>query len=297
MVYFFHHYELPAILQQERVQHLLSRNGNANVTVTAGQLQTNQNTGNNADGDATENGENAATTQNQTNMANGHIATDIDDDGGDDDHHILQNHVDQDLLNEIFEGVEDVRVGGFNIDQQLLHHIEEEIQELQFSHNQTLVNDDVSDLPSQPLINDGSSVVPSTSAESVYSNRDNSDTSGLNTKSSPSDRSNVSQSETRVSVSAVSASPDCDTTCSTEGAFSQTKSETESKFCDTQPVSDSSCSENVKSGMNSDRCVNSESAIGVENVTVNTGARLRFDRNVNSATDLSKQSDDQGTEV
>lgn len=297
MVYFFHHYELPAILQQARVQQLLSRNGNTNITVTAGQLQTNQNTGNNADRGAAENGDNAATTQNQTNMANGHIATGIDDENDDDDHHILQNHVDQDLLNEIFEGVEDVRVGGFNIDQQLLHHIEEEIQELQFSHNQTLVNDDVPDLPSEPLVNDGSSVGPSTSAESVNSNRNNSHTGGLNTNSSPSEMSNMSQSETRDSVSAVSASPDCDTTCSAEGASSQTKSGTGSKFCDTRPVSDISCSENVKSGMNSDRCVNSQSAIGRENLTVDTGANLRFRGNTSSATDLPQQSDDHGTEV
>ncbi|KAH3696971.1 membralin-like isoform X2 [Dreissena polymorpha] len=155
MVYFFHHYELPAILQQAQIQQLLNRNrsrGGAGNQNPANQNAANPDTGSPdataADSDPIMNG---------GPLLNGHIATEILNpvENG----HILQNNVDQELLNEIFDGVDDVQVEGFNIDQQLLHNLEEEIQEIQNHHNQavnsgltlsatSVMNNVVEDLPS-----------------------------------------------------------------------------------------------------------------------------------------------------
>lgn len=286
MVYFFHHYELPAILQQARVQQLLNRNGNTNITVTAGQIRGNPNAGNNAQQTTTENGGNTnSVTSQQTNTANGHIVT-ADSDLDDTDHNILHNNVDQGLLNEIFEGVEDVHVDGFNIDQQLLHHLEEEIQELQFSHNQTVSN-----------------------SENVSHLNENHDESFVDLNGTPNSRgelgthftqsnSNVlNQSENSASVSTDLPSPDCDTSVSAESACSQLKTVTQSNICDTQSGSenlnsDTGTSEDVRGS------VSSQSAIGDENQSINNGANLRFRGNAGNATSLSHgASSEQGTEV
>ncbi|XP_053395046.1 membralin-like isoform X1 [Mercenaria mercenaria] len=284
MVYFFHHYELPAILQQARVQQLLNRNGNANITVTAGQYRSTPNTGNNAQQTTTENGGNENTTNpQQPNIANGHIITDAND-GDDGVRHILQNNVDQGLLNEIFEGVEDVQVGGFNIDQQLLQNLEEEIQELQFSHNQT-----VSNTENLPEVN---------ASQEMPVNSSNSHRSDLITNQTQSDSNVLNQSENSVSVSADLQSPDCDTACSAESACSETKSVTQSETCDTQSDSGRLNLENKPSeGVPLNSSDSSQSAIGDENQTDNTGANLRFRVNASGATGLPPKAGDHGTEV
>jgi len=137
MVYFFHHYELPAILQQARVQQLLNRNGTGNVPgMGVPHTPANHVPPTNAGTAGTET--QAGTTPQPANLPNGHI--DIDTHAGDQQQHILHNHIDQGLLNEIFEGVDDVQVDGFNIDQQLLMNLEEEIQEIQNTHSEAVAN-------------------------------------------------------------------------------------------------------------------------------------------------------------
>lgn len=284
MVYFFHHYELPAILQQARVQQLLTRNGNTNITVTAGQVR---NTANQTTGNGTEqgtNGGNLAEPQ-QVNMANGHIATEVSDE--DDGHHILQDNMDQGLLNEIFEGVEDVRIGGFNIDQQLLHHIEEEIQELQFSHNQTVSN---TENLTEPSIREETSTDLNSSANS--SQQSDLNPAGIESSST----SMLNQSVNINSVSADTASLDCDTASSADGACMQINSVTQSKTCDTDCRRLHADSENSEKER-SESSVASQSAIGNDNKAVDSGANLRFRSNKRNVSDSPKTPDDQGTEV
>jgi len=140
MVYFFHHYELPAILQQARVQQLIARSGSG-----ASNAETNNGADSPAQGDATPPHDTDDNTPQggqpgglgQGHVANGRIVTEVNNamvENG----NLLQNHIDQGLLNEIFEGVDDVRVNGLNIDQQLLHNLEEEIQVIQMNHNRAV---------------------------------------------------------------------------------------------------------------------------------------------------------------
>ncbi|XP_060551258.1 membralin-like isoform X2 [Ruditapes philippinarum] len=282
MVYFFHHYELPAILQQARVQQLLNRNGNANITVTSGQIRGTANAGNNAQQTATENGGNVnSTNPEQANIANGHIVTG-DNDLDETDHNILHNNVDHGLLNEIFEGVEDVQVDGFNIDQQLLHHLEEEIQELQFSHNQAVSNRENLDSPST-----------SQGETLIDSNRTTNSRGELGTNFTHSENNVLNQSENSAPVSADLPSTDCDTSASAGSACSQLETVTQSKYCDTQ-----SDSKSVNSDTGTSDAVSSQSAIGDENQSLNTGANLRFRGNTGNAINLSQEATgEQGTEV
>lgn len=279
MVYFFHHYELPAILQQARVQQLLNRHGNANITVTAGRIQNGTTASNNPGQTGTENGTNTETTEGPAIIANGHLPNNDDDD--DDDHHILQNHVDQGLLNEIFEGVEDVRVGGYNIDQQLLQNIEEEIQELQFQHNQALNDDDEH--------------VESSTSDNDSANLSSANSSGLSDLNSNLSNLNLSQSENRDSVS---ASVDCDTASSLKVGTVQETSENQSQSLKTVPHGiGSEREESMECCQNAGYSENSPSAIGDGSISVSSGASLRHRGNTGGTTDLPDRSNDQGTEV
>ena len=140
MVYFFHHYELPAILQQARVQQLLAQNGTANMhSNTTNDVPTDQDAQEGVTPETAVEGNytglNSVNQDRDQPLLNGNINT---DEVHGVNHHILENHVDAGILNELLEGVEDVRVGGFNIDQQLLNNLEEEIEELQFTNNAVL---------------------------------------------------------------------------------------------------------------------------------------------------------------
>ncbi|KAL4236458.1 hypothetical protein ACF0H5_004844 [Mactra antiquata] len=271
MVYFFHHYELPAILQQARVQRLINHNMNnannvtvnatGNMVVTSGD---NENPAANAENDTNNEGQ-------PTTTVNGQIITDAHDAGN--TRQIIQNHVDQGLLNEIFEGVDDVRVDGYNIDQRLLNHIEEEIQELQFTHNPSAqVAADVADgggSSDNNVISDNNS-----ETEATASNINN---TSIDSSQLQSELPGTSQSG--ASMSSVPASDCCDNKIDTK--------------CDNVSNSKtSSCEDNSLNGENSDTSrtvVDSQSAIG----SSETGVRYRG--TMNGAE--SNIQDNSGTEV
>lgn len=197
MVYFFHHYELPAVLQQAQVQRLLNRNGRIPGRGVS-QNSANQETASTG-GESQE----SVTVDGTDQTRNTH--TEHRDEH--ENENILQNHIDQGLLNEIFEGVDDIQIGGFNIDQELLTNIEEEIQVIQNSHNRT-VSSSVRQQDSDPP------VTADSNANSSHQ-QENPDSTGAEISAT------------------LPATCDCDSVNSTDGATVLSTSETQSGSCDT----------------------------------------------------------------
>lgn len=190
MVYFFHHYELPAIIQQAHVQHFLNRNGPGSVPGRG--VPPNQANHVPPANEGSGGAESQTGTAPADNLPNGRVTAPVETEG----QNILHNHIDQGLLNEIFEDVDDVQVDGYNIDQQLLMNLEDEILEIQNTHGQTVAESNRhSDTANTQVAETSDQVVPGPSLESTSTSENNSANSGaVNDCTSHSDTNNVSVS-------------------------------------------------------------------------------------------------------
>ncbi|XP_052776450.1 membralin-like isoform X2 [Mya arenaria] len=264
MVYFFHHYELPAILQQARVQQIINRNSGfgqgANTTTPSPGGQTT--TTGTADPQGANNQNGSPGVGNQNPVANGHIIAEIEENVVQ-NRNILHNHLDHGILNEIFEGVDDVRVDGFNIDQQLLNNLEEEIQVIQMNHNRTVQNSE--ELESNVSVEESSS---NTNSNSYFENGQ--------------DQSNLNNSNTN--------DTDCISSQSQNTDKLEANSVTQSTLCD-----NGQSETRLQSGTESPEHSNTDGAIGGNEG--NSTSTVRFRGNT-SAHPVTQRTDiNEGTEV